>query len=74
EGILDQPADLYDIEISQSELSHTIGMTVAMTVASSAFARLKERRRNLTGRTGCGLCGTESLEQAIRTLPAVSTV
>lgn len=74
EGILDQPADLYDIEISQSELSHTIGMTVAMTVASSAFARLKERRRNLTGRTGCGLCGTESLEQAIRSLPAVSAV
>ena len=27
---------------------------------------LKERRRNMTGRTGCGICGTEQLEEIFR--------
>jgi FdhD protein len=36
---------------------------VEMEVSSACFARLKDRRRSMTGRTGCGLCGTESLEQ-----------
>ena len=34
-----------------------------MDVASERFALLKERRRNMVGRTGCGLCGAESLKQ-----------
>jgi FdhD protein len=34
-----------------------------MEVSSACFARLKDKRRSMAGRTGCGLCGTESLEQ-----------
>lgn len=62
EGIIDTIAQIYDCECVFSAQ----GCTVKLTIAASCCARLKEKRRNLTGRTGCGLCGTESLSQAIR--------
>ena len=62
EGILQSKSELYDIEI----ITQAQGIELRLEVASEAFAMLKERRRNLTGRTGCGLCGAESLEQALR--------
>jgi len=68
EGILAAPHELYAVEETRSEL----GITLHMQVASGPFARLKERRRSLTGRTGCGLCGTESLEQVARELPMLA--
>jgi FdhD protein len=37
-----------------------------MDIATACFVRLKEKRRSLVGRTGCGLCGAESLAQALR--------
>jgi formate dehydrogenase accessory protein FdhD len=62
EGIVDTASQIYDCEWSPSAL----GYTLQLTIAASCFARLKEKRRNLTGRTGCGLCGTESLLEAVR--------
>ena len=44
---------------------------VRVAIAWDRFPELLRRRRNLTGRTGCGLCGTETLEQAVRTTPQV---
>lgn len=58
EGILDDASDIYDLEVR----SECAGIVVSLTIASQRFAALKERRRNLAGRTGCGLCGVESLE------------
>jgi FdhD protein len=66
EGILQSKSDLYDVEV----VTQAQGIELRLEVASEAFAMLKERRRNLTGRTGCGLCGAESLEQALR-LPVI---
>lgn len=62
EGIFDEPSDLYGMEIVQQEQ----GIELHLEVASACFQRLKEKRRNMAGRTGCGLCGSESLEQALR--------
>jgi FdhD protein len=62
EGILQSKSELYDVEI----VTQVQGIELRLEVASEAFAMLKERRRNLTGRTGCGLCGAESLDQALR--------
>lgn len=63
EGILQQADELYDIEI----LSQDTGIELHMTIASERFLQLKTRRRQLAGRTGCGLCGAESLSQVFQT-------
>lgn len=57
---------------SASELVVGAGaIEVRIGIAQHRFSELLQRRRNLTGRTGCGLCGTETLDQAIRATPAV---
>lgn len=67
EGILEAAHELYSVEAEPSAL----GVTVHLQVSSAAFARLKLRRRSMAGRTGCGLCGTESLTQVSRELPVL---
>ncbi len=67
ERIISAPEDLLDVKV----LDRTGGLELAMTVDEAAATRLAAQRRNLTGRTGCGLCGAESLEQALRLPPSV---
>jgi FdhD protein len=62
EGIISQLSDIYDIE----EVPQCNGIELHITIATECFQNLKEKRRNMTGRTGCGLCGAESLGQAMR--------
>jgi FdhD protein len=68
EGILAAPDELLDLEIE----SGPAGITLQLTVTARRLLGLKERRRSLAGRTGCGLCGTESLAEVIRPLAAVA--
>lgn len=68
ESLVDSPAQIYDIQVEEQGR----GITVALDIASACFARLKARRRTLAGRTGCGLCGTDSLEHAVRAPQALT--
>lgn len=67
EGIVQAPGEIYGCEVSP----HPQGIEVQVEIASQRFAGLKERRRSLAGRTGCGLCGVDSLEAIARDLPAL---
>lgn len=58
EAVVASAADIFDCEVSLGSNS----AEVSMTIAQQDFMRLKERRRALSGRTGCGVCGIESLE------------
>lgn len=62
EGIIASPDDL----LSVRALPRDGGMEVAMTITEPWFDQLATQRRNLVGRTGCGLCGAERIEQALR--------
>jgi FdhD protein len=62
EGILKSRSELYDCEVVPT----CDGLQVQMRIAAERFAALKDKRRSMTGRTGCGLCGAETLAQAIR--------
>lgn len=68
EGIINNAAEMYDIELVASEK----GIEVRIEISSERMMSLKSHRRNLTGRTGCGLCGSESLETAIRPIKDVT--
>ena len=72
EGLLARPDELYDVQVRPDPA----GLRVELEVSSACFARLKDKRRSMAGRTGCGLCGTESLEQVeppLRPLAACDT-
>lgn len=69
EGIFENASELYDCEVEAGDL----GITVRMDVSARSFAGLKQRRRTLAGRTGCGVCGTESLAEVLRPVPMVSS-
>jgi len=57
EGIVGAASDIFDIELAM----HENGAEVRLRIAQEAFLLLKQRRRSLAGRTGCGVCGLESL-------------
>jgi len=76
------PADLADFaygfalterivaSVAELTLADTLwtehGVALEMLIPQQRFLLLQTRERNLTGRTGCGLCGTATLEAAIR--------
>lgn len=57
EGIIAHPQDIYGMDVVQA----CNGLEVQIELSSRRFMGLKERRRALAGRTGCGVCGVEQL-------------
>jgi FdhD protein len=66
EGIIASPDGIESLEI----VEEPIGIELRMWLAEPHVTTFRERRRFLAGPTGCGLCGIESLGEAMRT-PAV---
>ena len=64
EGIAAGAHEVLDLEVH----AHPAGLRIAMQITAQRFMALKLRRRSLAGRTGCGLCGVDSLEQSVRPL------
>ncbi len=83
------PADLEDLAVgfTLSELivaerreigrvsvsAHSRGVELAIEIPPAAVERLAERSRAISGRTGCGLCGVEAIEDAVRAPRAVAS-
>ncbi|HEV3106609.1 MAG TPA: formate dehydrogenase accessory sulfurtransferase FdhD [Trinickia sp.] len=62
EGIVERGSDIHDIEVTLHEGDALPYAQVELTVVQRAFAALKDKRRALAGRTGCGVCGIESID------------
>ncbi len=67
EGLVEEAREIHDVQVVYGAET----AEVRIGVAWERFTALLEQRRRLTGRTGCGLCGVESAEQAIRAVKPV---
>lgn len=67
EGIVERVDEVQVIEV----LSREHGIAVHLAIPGTRFEALATRRRNLVGRSGCGLCGAETLADAIRPVRTV---
>ncbi len=67
EGIVRSAAQIQSLDI----VEHGCGIELRMWLVSEAGRSHRERRRALVGPTACGLCGIESLEQAVTAPPRV---
>ncbi|HEV8410999.1 MAG TPA: formate dehydrogenase accessory sulfurtransferase FdhD [Gemmatimonadaceae bacterium] len=68
EGIVSSAAEIERVEQSK----HEKGFELAIAIPVEAAARLAQRMRALAGRTGCGLCGVEAIDDAVRAVTRVS--
>ena len=68
EGVIGSAAELGGIEI----VPEKTGYSVYLSVPPERVAIIEQRRRNMTARTGCGVCGAETIEQAMRNVPRVA--
>ena len=70
EGIIASPAGIEELEV----VEHETGIDLRMTLCRPADEVFVARRRHYAGPSGCGLCGIESLEQAMRPPARVESV
>lgn len=68
EDIVRHGREVFDIDVT----TRADGVEVAIRIDGNALHRLKQARHMRTGRTGCGLCGVESLAQFSASTPVVA--
>jgi len=68
ERIAASPSEIEEIEIIAAPRG---AVELRLWINTSRMEALDHRRRHLTGAMGCGLCGLDSLEEAMRPLPMV---
>jgi FdhD protein len=68
ERVIASRAQIETLEIIEADA----GLELRMWLKEPHGAALGERRRHLAGPTGCGLCGLESISEAMRPAPQVS--
>jgi FdhD protein len=70
EGIIAEARQIETLDV----LATDAGIELRLWIEGPQEEALRERRRRLAGPTGCGLCGVESVAEALRPLrPAEST-
>ncbi len=70
EGIVANPEEIEAFEIAE----HERGIEARFWLRGDRQEALAARRRFMAGPVGCGLCGIDSLEQAVRNVPSVAEV
>lgn len=65
ENIIKTYDEIHSVEI----IKHNEGYEIQLWLDESLAENIKEKKRALAGPVGCGLCGVESLEEAIKKLP-----
>jgi FdhD protein len=68
EGIIQSPSEIESLQI----VEESIGIELRMRLTEPHATAFRERRRYLAGPTGCGLCGIETLTEAMRRPNAVA--
>jgi FdhD protein len=68
EGIVSSAAAIRSLDV----VPEADGIELRMWLDEADAGRLSERRRMLTGPTGCGLCGIDSLKEAVRPVAHVA--
>lgn len=67
ETVIDTPAQVERLDV----VTHARGIEAQTWVSAAKAEALSARRRATAGPVGCGLCGIDSVEQAVRPLPIV---
>ncbi|MBN9057044.1 MAG: formate dehydrogenase accessory sulfurtransferase FdhD, partial [Rhizobiales bacterium] len=67
EGIVSDPSEIEAVEI----VAEDKGIDLQIGLADAQSAALTARRRHMAGPVGCGLCGIESIDEAVRVTPSV---
>jgi FdhD protein len=69
EGVVRNAAEIEELDIVPTDAGIELRMWLAPELADS----MTQRQRRLAGPSGCGLCGLESLADAVRTPPRIAS-